>query len=134
MENKAAGTTVSTFKNNIDVTEGAQVQILNLNGTALSDNDLVGTGMTLKVTKGNQEIRTTIVVIGDVDGDGELTANDLDRELDILVDKQIRNENILTEEIMKMSVDLDFDGTGATANDTDIMLDAIVGRVELKNH
>ena len=130
----AEGTTVKTFKDNIIVTEGANIEILGLDGIALSDNDLVGTGMTLKITKDSKEIRVSIVVIGDIDGDGKLATNDLDRELDMVVDRQIKNEKILTEELMKMAADLDFDGIGATANDIDIMLDAIVEKVQFKNH
>lgn len=68
-------TTLSDFKNNL-ITNGA-IKVLKQNGEVLPNDKYVGTGMTLVVTKGTQEIRLKIAVTGDLDGNGRVTATDL---------------------------------------------------------
>lgn len=53
------------------------IRILKHNGTELGENELVGTGMTLEVTKDEEKIELQIAVMGDLDGNGKITATDL---------------------------------------------------------
>lgn len=65
-----ANTSVETFKNNII---GSGIQVLNQSGTELSSGQIVGTGMTMKA--GTETY--TIIISGDLNGDGQITATDL---------------------------------------------------------
>lgn len=70
-----AGTTVSTLISGIN--EKQYVKVYRANGTLASANDLVGTGFTVRLFHGNTEkLRRTVVVTGDVNGDGKITASD----------------------------------------------------------
>ena len=68
-------TTLSEFINNCD-TNGT-ITVINEEGQVLSDEDLIGTNMTIKVTKYDEEITLKAVVMGDLDGNGKVTATDL---------------------------------------------------------
>ena len=68
-------TTVSEFIDNCST--NGKITIYNAQGKALRNNDLVGTGMTIKVTRDDEEIDITAVVMGDIDGDGRTTIQDL---------------------------------------------------------
>ena len=68
-------TTKEEFINNLDT--NGDVVILKHDGTELQDGELVGTGMTLHVTKDSNVIDLTIAVWGDLDGNGKVTATDL---------------------------------------------------------
>ena len=68
-------TTKEKFISNLDT--NGDVVILKHDGTELQDGELVGTGMTLHVTKDNEEINLAIAVWGDLDGNGKVTATDL---------------------------------------------------------
>ena len=101
------------FKNNLIVTEGAEIKVKDRNGNILNDSDLVGTGMRLEVTKGNSIIQLTIVVIGDLDGDGIVSLSDvtevrsymsLDRESQSLTNNSIC-DIILTMELKGKVID-----------------------------
>lgn len=63
-------TTVQDLKNNLDCQE---IQVYNKNNAVLKDNELVGTGYTLKVQ--NEEYK--LAVAGDVTGDGKIGLTDL---------------------------------------------------------
>ena len=64
--------TVAAFKNSLQ--NGSAVTVLNADGTAATDADKLATGMT--ATAANSDVSYTIVVPGDVDGDGDITALD----------------------------------------------------------
>lgn len=68
----AANTTVSSFKANV-VTQPKEIMIKDKEGNILGDNDIVATGMTLEVGK----LKFTLIVTGDIDGNGKLGATDL---------------------------------------------------------
>ena len=68
-------TTVSEFIDNCST--NGKITIYDAQGKALRNNDLVGTGMTIKVTRDDEEIDITAVVMGDIDGDGRTTIQDL---------------------------------------------------------
>ena len=63
------------FIDNCDT--NGKITVLNEQGQALSSGDLVGTTMTIIVTRKDEKITMTIVVMGDIDGDGKTTAQDL---------------------------------------------------------
>lgn len=68
-------TTLENFKYNLDT--NGKIRVLKEDGTELKDGELVGTGMTLEVTKDKEKIELKIAVIGDVSGDGKVTVTDL---------------------------------------------------------
>lgn len=68
-------TKLSDFINNCDT--NGRITVINESGQALSNEDLVGTNMQVKVVRKDEEISMTIVVMGDIDGDGKTTAQDL---------------------------------------------------------
>lgn len=70
-------TTVEQFKNNCDT--NGEITVYDKDGNALGNDDLVGTGMTLKDVKDDQSITLTLIVMGDLNGDGKATIVDLTR-------------------------------------------------------
>ena len=67
-----AGTTVSEFKSNVDAYPS--IVIKDKEGNILQDNDIIATGMTVDV---GETYHRTLVVTGDIDGNGEITVTDL---------------------------------------------------------
>ena len=61
--------------------------------------------MLLTVTKGNKQIEVTIVVTGDVSGEGDITAQDLASQQNYFLEDEVLNE----AQIMAV----DFSGEGA---------------------
>ena len=53
------------------------IKIIKQDGEELQDGELVGTGMTIEVTKDNEKIELKIAVMGDLNGDGKVTPTDL---------------------------------------------------------
>lgn len=70
-----ATTTLENYKNNLK-TNGT-IKVIKQDGTELGDEEFVGTGMTLQVTKDEEKIELQIAVMGDLDGNGKITATDL---------------------------------------------------------
>lgn len=104
----APGTTLKAFKENIEVNR--DIAILNKEGNILEENSTLGTGMTLKI--GDNELQYTIIVTGDIDGDTQITINDLAKlKLDLI---DYENEK-LTGDSLK-AADVDNDGE-ITVND-----------------
>ncbi len=68
----APGTTLKTFKENVEANR--EIVILDKDGNELEEDSALGTNMTLKV---GEELQYTIIVTGDIDGDTEITTNDL---------------------------------------------------------
>ena len=68
-------TTVSEFIDNCST--NGKITIYDAQGKALRNSNLVGTGMTIKITRDDEEIDITAVVMGDIDGDGRTTIQDL---------------------------------------------------------
>ena len=71
-------TTKEVFIKNIE-TNADSIQIVDVNGNEVKEKDIIGTGMTLKLTKETQNISITIVVTGDADGNGKITSADISR-------------------------------------------------------
>lgn len=73
--NVPAGTTVSTF---IEQFDNTNISLTTAIGTSLSDTALVGTGCVVRLTVDGTVVDSrTIIVTGDMDGDGLTSATDL---------------------------------------------------------
>ena len=98
-------TTLADFISNLD-TNGTPV-VTKPDGTPVGMNEWVGTGMTLTVTKGDKQIQITIVVTGDVSGEGEVTLQDF------AVVRQLRVRELAVEDLQTpglLAIDFDEDG------------------------
>ena len=78
-------TTVSEFRNNVTVNR--EITMMDENGDVLGDNDIIATGMMVEV--GDEELAFTLIVIGDINRDGDMTLTDLALIKLHLVEKQI---------------------------------------------
>ncbi len=67
-------TTVSDFKEN--VTASQAITIKDADGKTLEDTDIIGTGAILQV---GDDLQFTLIVIGDINGDGEITITDISK-------------------------------------------------------
>ncbi len=108
-------TTVSSFKQNIISSQ--ELIITDVNGNIIGENDLVATGMKLKVGA-NTEF--TLVVTGDIDGNGKITVTDLAK-----IKMHQVSLNILTGEF-EMAADVNGDGSISATDIAQIKL-VIVG-------
>ena len=67
-------TTIDEFIQNCE-TNGT-ITVYKADGSLASNTDYIGTGMTIEVTKDNEKIMMTAVVMGDIDGNGHVTITD----------------------------------------------------------
>ena len=72
-------TTLANFKVSPNCITNGNITVYKQDGTILQDNELVGTGMKIKVTKEEttKTIELSIAVTGDLNGDGEADITDL---------------------------------------------------------
>lgn len=94
--------TADQFINNLE--SNGHMVVLDKDGNEIDGSARVKTGMTLRSTLGNQELSFTIIVKGDVDGDGRVRTLDLDQLID-----HIKGDKI-TDPIKLRALDLDLDG------------------------
>ena len=75
----ATGTLVNIFKNGLELGGHATIRILSVNNVELSSTDKVGTGVKVQLLDRHGEVVSefTIVIKGDISGDGEITITDL---------------------------------------------------------
>lgn len=103
-------TTVAQFKNNVtleNVTTEPQMILTDHEGMPLAEDSLITTGTKIKVGK---TLQYTLIVVGDIDSDGEITINDM-AELKLhIIEKQ------LLEGIKLKAADIDNDDE-STIND-----------------
>ena len=85
-------------------TTNGEITIYKKDGTILGENEFVGTGMTIKIIKGEEEISKTVSTIGDTDGNGEVTPTDLADA----IQKSLGDNNLDT--MQTISVDINEDG------------------------
>lgn len=90
-------------------------------GQELSTDDFVGTNMTIKVTKNNEEILLTAVVMGDTDGNGKITATDLSD-----LNQAILKVKTISDKAVFKAFDLD-DNEKLTATDLSTEIKAFFG-------
>lgn len=115
------GTTVSQFKQN--VTTNSEIVIVDKDGNTLKDGDVIGTGMILKL---GSDLEYVLSVIGDIDGDKEVTINDLAK----MKLHFIKNE-LLTGAYLK-ATDLDNDEEFCSTNDIAKIKLFLIGLAEIK--
>ena len=116
----APKTTVAQFKSN--VTTKQNIVILDKEGNQLTDNDVIGTGMTIKVGK---TLQYTLVVTGDIDGTKVVDINDLARIKLHLID------HTKLQGIELKAADVDNDGE-ITINDVAQVKLVIIGLFEIE--
>ncbi len=114
-------TTVLDFKSKIEV-EGLKVEIKDVNNKELTDESLIGTGTTITfLREDNTEYdKLTVIVYGDVNGDGYIFANDY-----VLIKNYIMGEGDLTD-IGMTAADVSRD-TFVYANDYVLIKNYIMG-------
>lgn len=104
-------TSISQFKTN--VTTRNELVFMDKDGNVITDETVkLATGMKLKV---GETLNYTLVVIGDIDGDSEITVNDLAK-----LKLHLIKHTLLTDELQLMAADVDTDtdpGSGLTVND-----------------
>ena len=125
IEKIAPQTTVAQFKKNVkveNVTTEPQMVFIDENGNTLQEDSLIKTGTKLKV---GSSLQFTLVVTGDIDGDAEITINDLANIRLHLIDKKS-----LTGIKLKAG-DIDEDGE-VTINDLASMKLILIGLSEIK--
>lgn len=118
-------TTIAQFKQNVkveNVTTEPQMSFIDENGNTLQEDSLIKTGTKLKV---GSSLQFTLIVTGDIDGDAEITINDLANIRLHLIDKKS-----LTGIKLKAG-DIDEDGE-VTINDLASMKLILIGLSEIK--
>lgn len=93
--------TVNEFRNSIQ--NGEAVTVLNADGTAADGGKYIATGMTARAA--NSDVSYTIVVPGDLDGDGNITSLDA-----VHILRAITGEVTLDDYPQKLAGDVDGDG------------------------
>lgn len=109
--------TIADFRNAID--NGHAVEILNADGTPVLETQYIATGMTARAA--NSDVYYTLVVPGDVDGDGNVTALDA-----VQILKAIIGEISLDTYAKKLSADLNGD-KWIRADDAVCILKYVIG-------
>lgn len=94
--------TVADFRQNIE--NGEAVYVTNSDGTAVSETQLIATGM--KAAAPNSDVSYTLIVMGDVDGDGRCTTLDALTTLKAATG----NKELLPTYEQKFAADLTGDG------------------------
>ena len=81
-------TTVNSCLEGLHPASGVDVVFKNSAGNEITDNDYVGTGTTIEMTAYGKKDTYTLIIYGDVNGDGKIDLNDLCSCRDSLLDKQ----------------------------------------------
>ncbi len=101
-------TKLKDYINNLKT--NGEITVTKEDGTKLTEEEYVGTGMKLTVTKDKEKIELKIAVSGDLNGDGKVTATDLSTiNQTILKTTKLENE-------YKLAADLD-ENNNITATD-----------------
>ena len=116
----APNTTVSQFKQNVKTTQ--KMVFIDPQGKTLGDDDLITTDTILKLGDNSQY---TLIAIGDVDCDGEITINDLAKIKLHIIEIQ------LLEGTRLQAADLDNDGE-VTINDLAQVKLVLIDLMEIK--
>lgn len=114
-----ANTTVSDLKSNITGSENAVIK--DKNGNIISSNNKIGTGATVEIPG---EEPFTVIVKGDINGDGQITVTDLSKIKLHIVELEI------LQEPYKTAADTNGDGK-LTITDVSKMKQVIVGNESL---
>lgn len=68
-------TTLELFVSNLST--NGDIEVLKEDGTEVNDDELIATGMILRITKDEESIELKIAVTGDTNGDGKVSITDL---------------------------------------------------------
>lgn len=109
--------TVAGFRNSLE--NGEAVKILNADGTPVLDTDYLATGMTAAAP--NSDVAYTIIVPGDIDGDGNVTALDA-----VAILRAVIGETTLETYAQKAAGDVNGDGW-VRADDAVLILKYTIG-------
>lgn len=109
--------TVADFRENIE--NGEAIKITNSDGTAVTETQYISTGM--KASAPNSDVSYTLVVMGDVDGDGNCTALDA-----VTILKAVIGEITLDTYAQKAASDINGDGW-VRADDAVAILKYVIG-------
>lgn len=118
----APNTTVATFKQNINY-NNQELVFTDKNGNVLSEDSLLGTGAIVKIN--GSDLQYTLIVIGDIDGDAEISVNDLGMIKLHFIDYQILEGN------SAKAADVDGDGE-ITINDIAQIKLVLINLMEIK--
>ena len=116
---------VSTLKARINL-DGLAVEFKDINNKSLTEEDLIGTGTTVTLLRedGTEFEVLTVVIYGDVSGDGYIFANDY-----VLIKNYIMGEGELSN-VCKIAADVSRD-TFVYANDYVLIKNYIMGEGEI---
>lgn len=109
--------TVADFRNNIE--NGSAVNITKADGSAVTETQRIATGMLASAP--NSDASYTLIVIGDIDGDGYVTALDV-----VYILRALTGEITMDTYASKAAGDVNGDGY-VRANDASVILKYIVG-------
>ena len=109
--NVAVGLSQSDFLSGLLVNNGT-AQLLDANGNPIAQGVTMATGMQFVVTVGQTITTYTIVIYGDIDGDGQITSSDLALENQILLETQ----SFAVGSAYYMAADINKDGTVSIAD------------------
>jgi len=106
------GTTASSIKGNITTTYTEK--LVNVSGTVLNDTDKVGTGTKVQILNGTDVLQEyTIVIYGDINGDGTIDVVDL-----LMLKRKLTNKLVLGEYSNKAA---NISKTGGEPDVTDLL-------------
>ena len=97
------GTTYEEIRKEID-TSGS-VKFVDNSGKELENSDIIRTGSKVVIELSTETKEYTIVVYGDINGDGKITMSDLVKSANYLID-----ETIISEDCYKEAIDVTKDG------------------------
>ena len=97
------GTTYQDIQDNIK-TSGS-VKFIDNTGKELQNSDIIRTGSKVVISTEDESQEYTIVVYGDINGDGKITMSDLVKSANYLID-----ETIISEDCYKEAIDVTKDG------------------------
>lgn len=109
-------TTVKEFRETI-TTNSEKFEIYDVQGNLMKDSDIIGTSMILKL---DRELSYTLIVVGDLNGDGKVTAVDLSK-------MKLRLTGLTTlSEYFERAADINNNGS-LTALDLSLLKQILVG-------
>ena len=98
--------TDKTFKTIGDkIKTSGSVKFIDRSGKELQNTDMIKTGSKTVISMGTKTKEYTIVVYGDINGDGKITMSDLVKSANYLID-----ETIISEDCYKEAIDVTKDG------------------------
>ena len=115
-------TTIKELIENLN--SNGNITVINKNGDEVSKNSLIGTGMNIIISNDNEEKKFEAAVLGDLDGNGKVTATDLSTINQVIL-KIVK----LTDLELK-AADLD-ENEKITATDLSTINNYILGNIKL---